>query len=75
MNKTSGPYYSRSVTDSAALRDIAFNSPLFSFRSSHSGGCNFLMGDGGVKFLRDSLDMTVYRALGSRNGGEVLGDF
>jgi prepilin-type N-terminal cleavage/methylation domain-containing protein/prepilin-type processing-associated H-X9-DG protein len=78
MNKTSGPYYARSMTmshDTQALRDVAFNSPIYSFRSTHSGGCNFLLCDGSVRFINQAIDMKVYKALGSRNGGEVVGEF
>jgi prepilin-type N-terminal cleavage/methylation domain-containing protein/prepilin-type processing-associated H-X9-DG protein len=44
-----------------------------SFGSRHSGGANFVMGDGSIKFMTDSIDtVVVYPALGSRNGGEVV---
>jgi prepilin-type processing-associated H-X9-DG protein len=47
--------------------------PGFAFMSGHTaGGCNFLFMDGSVHFLNDSIDMQVYRALGSRNGGEPI---
>jgi prepilin-type processing-associated H-X9-DG protein len=75
MNTLTGPYYARTVTDPAALHDILFKSPIYSFRSTHAGGCNFLLCDGSVKFLRQSIDMATYMALGSRNGGEVIGDY
>ena len=41
------------------------------FGSRHPGGVNFCLGDGSVSFLNDSMDSTIYLALGSRNGGEV----
>jgi len=40
------------------------------FRSNHKGGCNFVYCDGSVKFLRDTISMPSYKALGSRNGGD-----
>ena len=46
-----------------------------SMGSNHTGGCNVGMGDGSVRFLRDSIDLnTVLKPLASRNGGEVVND-
>jgi prepilin-type processing-associated H-X9-DG protein len=42
------------------------------FKSHHPGGCNFLFVDGSVHFLKQSINMYTYCALGSRNGGEVV---
>ena len=72
MNTVSGPYYNRNITDSATLNQILATGPLYAFKSKHTGGCNFLFCDGTVKFLRQSIDMPTYQALGSRNGGEVI---
>jgi prepilin-type processing-associated H-X9-DG protein len=44
-------------------------------RSSHPGGVNVLLGDGGVRFVGNSIALTVWQALGTPNGGEVIGDF
>jgi prepilin-type N-terminal cleavage/methylation domain-containing protein/prepilin-type processing-associated H-X9-DG protein len=42
------------------------------FVSMHPGGSNFLFGDGSVKFLKNSISLVTYCALGSRAGGEVV---
>ena len=42
------------------------------FKSRHPGGANFLFADGSVHFLKASISMVTYCALGSRNGGEVI---
>jgi prepilin-type processing-associated H-X9-DG protein len=42
-----------------------------SFMSNHSGGANFALGDGSTRFIRDSIDLTMYRAASSLNSGEV----
>ena len=44
-------------------------------RSRHTGGVNVGMCDGSVRFIRDSVDVNTWRALGTRATGEVLGDF
>jgi len=40
--------------------------------SRHPGGVNTLFGDGSVKFIKDPVNLQVWRALGTRNGGEVI---
>ncbi len=35
-------------------------------------GVNVTMGDGSVKFLKDSISLGVWRALSSTRGGEVI---
>jgi len=42
------------------------------FKSRHPGGVNLLFCDGSVHFIKNSIAMPTYCALGSRNGGEVL---
>ncbi len=45
-----------------------------STRSRHSGGVNMGLADGSVRFIRDGINAATFQALGSRSGGEVLGD-
>ena len=40
--------------------------------SYHSGGINVLMADGSVKFIKNSINMTTWWALGTRSDGETL---
>ncbi len=40
--------------------------------SRHPGGANFLFADGSVHFLKNSINPTPWRALATRNGGEVI---
>jgi prepilin-type N-terminal cleavage/methylation domain-containing protein/prepilin-type processing-associated H-X9-DG protein len=40
--------------------------------SFHSGGVNALMGDGSVKFIKDSINRQTWWALGTKSNGEVL---
>jgi len=42
----------------------------YSFHSNHTGGVQFALGDGSVRFVSESIDITTYRALGTRNGAE-----
>jgi prepilin-type N-terminal cleavage/methylation domain-containing protein/prepilin-type processing-associated H-X9-DG protein len=44
------------------------------FGSFHSGGANFVYGDGSVHFLNDEIDIDTYLALGSRNGADFAGE-
>jgi len=40
--------------------------------SCHSGGVNTMMGDGSVRFVKSSVSVASWRAVGARAGGEVV---
>jgi prepilin-type N-terminal cleavage/methylation domain-containing protein/prepilin-type processing-associated H-X9-DG protein len=40
--------------------------------SRHPGGVNVMMGDGSVKFIKSSVSLPTWRALGTRAGGEIV---
>ena len=40
--------------------------------SAHPGGVNLAFGDGSVRFIKDTIALTVWRALSTRNGGEIV---
>ena len=44
------------------------------FLSQHGHGASFLFCDGHVRFLKQSMDYRVYKALSTRAGGEVISD-
>jgi prepilin-type N-terminal cleavage/methylation domain-containing protein/prepilin-type processing-associated H-X9-DG protein len=44
-------------------------------RSFHSGGVNTLLTDGSVRLVTNSIPQATWRALGTRNGGEPVGDY
>ncbi len=41
--------------------------------SNHSGGVNISLCDGSVRFVSNGVSLATWRAVGTRNGGEVLG--
>jgi prepilin-type N-terminal cleavage/methylation domain-containing protein/prepilin-type processing-associated H-X9-DG protein len=45
---------------------------LSNYRSDHPGGCNFLMADGSVVYLNESIDMPTYTAHSTIAGEEVI---
>jgi prepilin-type N-terminal cleavage/methylation domain-containing protein/prepilin-type processing-associated H-X9-DG protein len=62
-----------------AMRTVRYNGGSnfnsISMGSNHSGGCNVVLGDGSVRFLRESTDLNrVLKPMASRAGGEVFAD-
>ncbi|WP_232055903.1 DUF1559 domain-containing protein [Tuwongella immobilis] len=43
-----------------------------SARSNFPGGVNVAFGDGSVRFVTDNVDINTWRAIATRNGGEVV---
>jgi prepilin-type N-terminal cleavage/methylation domain-containing protein len=43
-----------------------------SFCSKHPGGAQFVFADASTHFLSENIDIDIYRALGTRNGGESI---
>ena len=62
----------------AALRNVANPGnadACIGFRSQHVGGAHFLLTDGSVRFVSENISGTIYCALASRAGNEVVGSF
>lgn len=45
-----------------------------SARSYHVGGVNVAIADGSVRFVNETMDPVTYRAMGSRNGKELVNE-
>ena len=80
--------YNHCTTPNVASPDCSFDpfpeelharfmhSGVFAARRAHPGGVNALLMDGSVRLVSGATDLAVWRAIGSRNGGEVVsGDF
>jgi prepilin-type processing-associated H-X9-DG protein len=71
-------------TDQYDLRSVPYLSPSpdhpinaslsdpSCFGSRHPNGANFALADGSVVYLNDSIDLTVFTALGTASGGETV---
>jgi prepilin-type processing-associated H-X9-DG protein len=54
----------------------ASNTPMnYSSRSRHPGGVNAALCDGSVRFVVNDVDLTVWQAASTINGGEAIGEF
>jgi type II secretory pathway pseudopilin PulG len=54
-----------------------FHQTSLGFRSRHPGGLHFALADGSTRFIKETIAYPVYRALSTRNGGELFsgGDY
>ena len=68
--------YTHTLPPNAQGRDCVAFPVLDQFhlaaRSFHSGGVNVLLADGSVRFVADAVQFSVWRALGTRSGAEVV---
>jgi prepilin-type N-terminal cleavage/methylation domain-containing protein/prepilin-type processing-associated H-X9-DG protein len=43
--------------------------------SRHPGGVNVLLGDGSVRFVKQTINLATWRGLGTRSSGEILAEY
>jgi prepilin-type N-terminal cleavage/methylation domain-containing protein/prepilin-type processing-associated H-X9-DG protein len=78
-NVPSLSYYNHTVTPNAMTTDCGDTGALslhtashIDARSYHPGGVNVSFCDGSIRFIKNSISLATWRALGTRSGGEVL---
>ena len=60
----------------APLTNVANNGTQnLSARSTHTGGANFALADGSVRFIQNSIDPVIYAQLGTREMGEPASSY
>jgi prepilin-type N-terminal cleavage/methylation domain-containing protein/prepilin-type processing-associated H-X9-DG protein len=68
--------YTHTITPNYKGRDCAsfpwFDEGHLASRSYHPGGVNVAMADGSVRFIGDRIQLQVWKALGTRSGGEII---
>ena len=68
-NKTGGFGKPSCGANDWGIHDCGPNNEIFSW---HPGGANMAMTDGSVRFVKDTTNAAVVRALITRAGGEVI---
>lgn len=58
----------------SAISDVPFEHAIVAARSFHNGSVNVCFGDNHVSTYTPDVDVNVWRALGSRDGGENVGN-
>jgi prepilin-type N-terminal cleavage/methylation domain-containing protein/prepilin-type processing-associated H-X9-DG protein len=69
--------YSHTQSPNGRIPDCTYGGALpptgmATARSRHFGGVNASMADGSVRFVQESISSAVWRAFGTRNGGELV---
>jgi len=67
-------YHSNRVVRSPMNGPIltTWNDTDCNFGSKHPGGCNFLFGDGAVRFIPENINWDVYNTLAARDSGKPV---
>ena len=66
---TQADFFVGDTTVDQNRRKVRLNDLMFG--SEHPGGAYFLIADGSVQFLEDTIDFTIYQGLATIDGGEM----
>jgi prepilin-type processing-associated H-X9-DG protein len=68
-------YYTPNPVGKWDCGNASHSKALSTARSYHAAGVNILLADGSVRFVRNTIQLGAWRALGTRAGGEVVGEY
>lgn len=68
-------HYNHVFTPNSSIPDCDIGYRAIPARSLHPGGVSVLMGDGAVRFASESVDLNVWRAIGTIAGREAASEF
>jgi len=72
-------FYSHTLTPNSkrrdCIRDVGVDRIHGAVRSMHTGGGHVVLGDGSVRFASDNIDGNVWRAVGSIQAGDQVGEW
>jgi prepilin-type processing-associated H-X9-DG protein len=71
--RNTGPFSMPTLTKPRVTPDEEGSLTVGGFGSFHSSGSNFAFADGSVRYVAASINMDLYRKLGNRHDGELLG--
>lgn len=60
------------INNHTCLNGTGYQIGAWTAGSRHPGGANVLFADGSLRFIKQSISGDIWRALGSRNGGEAV---
>lgn len=63
------------LTLDAGTQQLLYDDRINAYGSMHTGGANFALADGSVQFISQSVSPITFKALGTRSGGEVVGEY